>query len=359
MKKFLKRIIIVVSYVIILLVTKCFGYTIETDNIYEENKQKYNVKTYSVTADEEKKFLDDLKNLYTADGITYTLKDMEKEDKIEKLTRDILTTKTITTNTNNKAKISEELPQTIEYNQDGYVGTYELNTNNLDIKSHYNGYSEYLIEENRQYKDLQRNDLDFIPKQITKNGITLDLLKTDWQVQETKQLGETEVADKYTANCYYAGKIKRDNPYTYTVTATYSGTAEKTEEKPYIYTVYYEMQEIQEPIQEDSKINIMPILGGSGAGIIIAVFFFTRKNAKVYNLQYGQWKLVGKTYIRKPEINITRFSDTEVTNRYKIELSKNAINKLPLSKIQVIKGSKRMEHKLKQKGESYTFEITI
>lgn len=359
MKKFLKRVIIIITYVIILLVTKCFGYTIETDNIYEENQQKYNVKTYNVTADEEKEFLENLKELYTADGVIYTLKNMEKEDKTETLTRNITTTKTITTNTNDKAKIIEKLPQTIDYNQDGYTGMYELNTNNLDIKSHYNGYSEYLVEENKQYKDLQRNDLDFIPKQITKNGITLDLLNTDWEIQETKQLGETEVADKYIANCYYAGKIKKDNPYTYTITATYTGVAEKTEEIPFIYTVYYEMQEIQEPLQEDSKINIMPILGGSGAGLILAVFFFIRKNAKVYNLQYGHWKLVGKAYIRKPEINITRFSSTEVTNRYKIELSKNAMSKLKLSKIQVIKGSKRMEHKIKSKVESYTFEITI
>ena len=360
MKKFLKRIVVIVSYTLILTTVNCFAHTMETDKIVTENGEKYNIKTYSVTADEENTFIQSLKDSYTTDGIVYTLTDIKKDGGNITDRKEIITTKKIITKTNNKEQILNRLPTTLEYNENGYLGQYELNTDNLEIVSHYNGYTEYLIEENKQYSDLERNDLDFIPKQITKNGIKLDLLKTDWKVQSTKKMGDTEVADKYIANCYYAGKTKKDNPYTYTVTATYSGIAEKIEEKPYTYTISYKMEEIKEKTEkEDSKINILPVLGGGSVGLIIAVYFIIRKNTKIYNLQYGHWKLVGKTFVSKPKINLTKFSSSEVTNRYKIELSRNAVNKLNKDTIQVIKDSNVIEHRLKNVNVPYIFEVTI
>lgn len=360
MKKFLKRIVLIASYAVILTTANCFAYTIETDQIVTKNEERYDIKTYSVTADEENIFVQSLKDSYTTDRITYTLANIKKDGGNEITKREITTTRQINTDTKDRGKIITELPQTIEYNKDKYLGQYELDTNSLEIVSHYNGYTEYLIEESRQYVDLERNDLDFIPKQITKDGMTLDLLQTDWQVQTTKKIGDTEVTDKYIANCYYAGKMKKDNPYTYTVTATYSGIAEKTEEKPYTYTVFYKMEEIQEEsAQENSKINVIPVIGGGSLGLIIVVCFIVRKNTKIYNLQYGHWKVVGTTLIRKSRIDLTRYSKIEVTNRYKIELSKSAINKLKQSKIQIIKGSKIVEQKVNKTGESYIFEVTI
>lgn len=358
MKKYLKIIVILIGYILIINTTKCLSYSLETDNISIQNNEKYNIKTYTVTADEEDKFLQSLKDDYVVDGTKYILTDIKKDGGNELYKKEIVTSKQITTKTSNRERILNELPETIEYNENGYVGEYKINKDNMEIKSNYNGYTEYLIEENKQYSNLERNDLDFIPKQIVKDEVALDLLKTEWQVQTTKKIGDKEVADKYIANCYYSGKIKKDNPYTYTVTATYSGIAEKIEKKPYIYTVTYKVEE-QEAIQEKSEKNILPIFGGTGAGIIIVVFFIIRKNTKVYNLQYGYWKMVGKLHIRKSIIDITRFKDLEVTNRYKIKLSKNLVKKFKYSNIQIVKGSNIIEHKIKAENEPYTFEITI
>lgn len=360
MKKILKRLVLIVSCFIILMTVKSLGYTILTDDIITENGEKYNIKTYTVTADEENSFIQNLQYSYTVDGITYTLTNLNKDGGNQTDKREITTTKQITTDTNDKEKIIEKLPQTIEYNEDGYIGEYNLDTENLKIELHYNGYTEYLIEENIQYSNLERNDLAFITKQITKNGVTLDLLRTGWQVQTIKKIGDTEVADKYIANCYYAGKVKKDNPYTYTITATYLGRAEKTEEIPYTYTVSYKMeQKQQESIQEDSKINILPVIGGSGLGLIVVICYIFRKNAKIYNLQYGHWKLVGTVHIRNAKIDLTNFSKTEITNRYKIELTKSAIHKLKQSKLRIVKGSKILEQRVNTTGEYYTFEVTI
>lgn len=358
MKKYFKRVVIVVCYILILNTAKCFAYFLETNNISIQNNEKYNIKTYTVTADEENKFIQSLKDDYIIDETKYILTNIKKDGGNEADKKEIITSRQITTKTESKEQILNELPETIEYNEDGYIGQYKINIDNIEIKSQYNGYIEYLIEENRQYSDLERNDLDFIPKQITKDGIKLDLLKTDWQIQTTKKIGNTDVADKYIANCCYVGKIKKDSPYTYKVTAEYSGIAEKIQEKPYIYTVTYKLEE-QDAIQEKPEINILPIFGGSGAGIIIIVFFCIRKNTKVYNLQYGHWKMVGKLHIRKSKIDLTKFKDLEITNRYKIELSKNLVKKLKHSTIQITKGSNTIEHKIKAENELYTFEITV
>lgn len=124
----------------------------------------------------------------------------------------------------------------------------EYNTDNIQIKTNYNGFREDLIEETINYNGLSRNDLDFLPKQTIKDGITLDLLNIEWEVETTKKIGEYEVADVYTAKCYYAGKQRVDYPNTYSVTAEYTGTATKEIESPYTYKLKY--NKVPDPIPE-------------------------------------------------------------------------------------------------------------
>lgn len=276
--KILKRIVLCVTFTILLTVTNCFAATLENETQKQENNTIYKIKTYVVSKSEEQDFIDSIENSITIDNNTYTLKNMEKDILESTETISIETTKTIATKSKNKADILNELPTSLEYNENGFKGEYHLNEDSLKIKTNYNGFTEYLIEENIKYTDLEKNDLDYIPKQITKDNMTLDLLDTTWEVQSTKMLGNTEVPDKYIANCYYAIKNGKDNPYTYTVTATYNGTADKTEENTYQYTVTYQFEQEQaKATEEKSIINYIPIIAGSSSAIIIIVVFFIRK----------------------------------------------------------------------------------
>ena len=190
--------------------------------------------------------------------------------------------KKIITKSKNKVDILKELPATLDYNENGFTGIYNLDIDTLNIKTNYNGYTEYLVEENVRYTDLQKNDLDYIPKQIKKENITLDLLETTWEIQSTKMFGDNQVADKYIANCYYATKTRKDNLYTYTVTAEYNGIAEKTEENIFEYTVTYKyvIPEKVETPKEDKNINYTPIIVASSGVVIIVLFFFIKRNKK-------------------------------------------------------------------------------
>ena len=290
MKNILKKITIVLSMTLLLTTVNCFAYT-EESSITNENKL---IKTYTVNKDEEQDFLSQIQKEYSDKEYNYKLEKQDKSGGDYTESKDIITTKTITLKTNNTQKILKEFPETIEYSENDFNGEYVIDTDSLKVVTNYNGYTEYLVEDNKEYPNLSRNDLDFIPKEILKNGIKLDLLKVDWELQSTKMVGDYEVADKYIAKCYYAGKIRKDNPYTYTVTATYKGIATKTIENPYQYTLTYSFEKIPNN-------NLIYLIGGSSIGII-AIFFIVRKNAKVYNLNNGEYKFVGRIYIRKDKI---------------------------------------------------------
>ena len=349
MKNILKKITIVLSMTLLLTTVNCFAYT-EESSITNENNL---IKTYTVNKDEEQDFLSQIQKEYSDEEYNYKLEKQDKSGGDYTESKDIITTKTITLKTNNTQKILKEFPETIEYSENDFNGEYVIDIDSLKVVTNYNGYTEYLVEDNKEYPNLSRNDLDFIPKEILKNGIKLDLLKVDWELQSTKMVGDYEVADKYIAKCYYAGKIRKDNPYTYTVTATYKGIATKTIENPYQYTLTYSFEKIPNN-------NLIYIIGGSSIGII-AIFFIVRKNAKVYNLNNGEYKFVGRIYIRKDKIKLSRFAPFEKTNKYKIIIADRKVKKLENKMITIVKGKNTVSKLVNSNNniKPYTIEVRI
>lgn len=349
MKNILKKITIVLSMTLLLTTVNCFAYT-EESSITNENNL---IKTYTVNKDEEQDFLSQIQKEYSDEEYNYKLEKQDKSGGDYTESKDIITTKTITLKTNNTQKILKEFPETIEYSENDFNGEYVIDTDSLKVVTNYNGYTEYLVEDNKEYPNLSRNDLDFIPKEILKNGIKLDLLKVDWELQSTKMVGDYEIADKYIAKCYYAGKIRKDNPYTYTVTATYKGIATKTIENPYQYTLTYSFEKIPNN-------NLIYLIGGSSIGII-AIFFIVRKNAKVYNLNNGEYKFVGRIYIRKDKIKLSRFAPFEKTNKYKIIIADRKVKKLENKMITIVKGKNTVSKLVNSNNniKPYTIEVRI
>ena len=202
--KWIKRILAVCSFCTLLTVSNCFAVTLDKTNVTDDKSNCY--RTYLVQEDEQNSFIENIEKNIEVFGYKYTFDSYTIEGGTTTDTIDISTTKKITSRTNNLDSIINQLGTTISYEQDGYVGEYLLNTQNIQIKTNYNGFRENLIEETINYTSLSRNDLDFIPKQTVKDGLTLDLLNIEWKVETTKMIGEYEVADLYTAKCYYAGK---------------------------------------------------------------------------------------------------------------------------------------------------------
>lgn len=356
-----KKVLAVCSFCTLLTTTNCLAATQENTNITDDKLSCY--KTYLVQEDEKDTFIENLDKEIEVFGEKYTFESYTSEGGTTTDTIDITTTKKIISDTNNLNNIINQLGKTIHYEKDGYIGEYQLNTENIQIKTNYNGFREDLIEETINYTGLERNDLDFIPKQTEKEGLILDLLNVEWEVETTKMIGEYEVADLYTAKCYYAGKQRVNYPNTYSVTAEYTGTATKEILTPYTYTVKYNKVEEEIPtvtpeIVEKKENDILPIASGSTV-IILVILFFLSKNVTIYNYKDGKYVKLGKTILNNNTINLTKYSMSEVTNKYKLEFSKRLTNKLQGKMITISKGKNKIKTLVNTDSEKYSIEVRL
>jgi len=352
-KKLLKRTGMVLLSTILLTTANCFATT--NEEIFVKDNIEYIKRTYIVSQEQENDFLLNLEKEFKIDKKTYQLDNSTKTggDIIE--TIDINTTKTIKSDSNKTNKILEQLPEEIKYDKNDFKGIYKLDINSINVKTQYNGYREYLVEDTKIYSNLDTNDLNNIPKQIMKDGMVLDLITTNWEVTETRQIQDNAIPSKYKATCYYATKKRVDNPLTYIVTAEYNGTADKVIENDFTYEITYKH------ISTD-KNYIPTIILVSGITLIVVVIFITRKkNVIIYNFQNKEWKEIGKQRISKPIIKLDRYNYKVKSNRYKIVLDEKFINKHN-GKMIKIKRQKRTIDKLLNKNNNitpYTIDIVI
>lgn len=357
---FSKKILVIMSNILLLNIAgQCFAATNESI-IYSKNGTNYIDKVYIVEQANEQKFFDELQNEITINEIKYTYVDkkIENQDTIER--KDIKTTKKCVLNTNNKEKIIETLGTSIDYNEDGYIGTYTLDINSINVVTHNNGYYDKLIDKTVEYYELSKNDLDYIPKQITYKNKTLDLLNTKWEETATEKIGEATVGSQYKAICYYATKERVYRPNTYTITADYVGIAEKNVVNPLKITISYKEEKNLIDDVEEKDNNIIPILGGtSGIIIFLGGLLVFMKNVKVYNYQNGKWTYIGKALLLKGKLRLDRFRSKEVTNKYRIELSKNLTKKYKDKTITISKGINSVKQIVHTSDDIIDFEVRI
>ena len=351
--KWLRKILAVCSFCTLLTTVNCFAMT---EEITFSDDSNYCYKTYQIQEEEEKLFLEMLEKEITVGEQKYKYINYDKSGGNVETIIDISQEKTILSKTKNIDNIIEQLGETIKYEENGFVGEYTLNPNTLKITTNENGFREVLIEKTITYTNLEKNDLSFIPKETQKNGLTLNLLNVEWEVETTKEIGSYIVPNTYIGKGYYATKQRIDYPDTYTVTGEYFGTATKIEENPISITVKYEK------IVEDDKeeINILPVAGGISGILVIVLLFFTG-NITVYNYKNEQWKKVGKARMkRNNKIKLDRFSLIESSNKYKLVFSKRLTQKVKGKMITISKNNTTKQMLANVNNQiNYTIETRI
>lgn len=353
--KWYSKTIVVLSYMVLLNIgNQCLA-------VEQVENEKYIEKVYYIEQSKEQEFINNLDKEITINDKTYTYEKNNIEQEFSLDTRPIETTKTIKLDTNNRATIINKLGSTIDYNEDGYIGKYVLNEDSINIKTQNNGYYDTLIEKTEEYEDLDKNDLDYIPKQITYKGKVLDLLSTDWEETDTSKIGDVDVPSKYKAVCYYATKERINRPNTYIITAEYKGEAKKEVIKPSKITITYKEKKIEQPIIEEQDNNIaVTILGGTGTVIIfLGGLFLFMNNTKVYNYQKGKWVYIGKALLINKKMSLNKFRNKEITNKYKIELSKSLSKKYNNKTIEIYKGTNKINQLIHTNNDVMDFEIRI
>ena len=358
MKWYSKAIVIICNIILLNVANQCMAVE-NTDKEYTKDNQRYIDKIFYIEQDKEKEFINNISKEIVVNDITYIFEDSNIEQQFTVDTKQIQTTKKITLNTNDKDTIINKLGMTIDYKKDDYIGEYELIEDSIKIVTHNNGYYDKLIEKTQEYENLDKNDLDYIPKQITYKGKKLDLLNTKWEKTETTQMGESEVPSKYKAICYYATKERIYRPNTYTITAEYIGEAKKEILKPSKITVTYKEKIEEKPVEKKDNM-IIPVVTGTGTIVIFlgGIFLFMH-NAKVYNYQKGKWVYIGKALLINKKISLNKFRNKEVTNKYRIEFSKVLTKRYNNKTIIVKKGTNKIKQILYTNREIIDLEIRV
>ena len=207
----------------------------------------------------------------TRRGISYQYLEMVKEELPGSTeTKTVSQKETISTGSKDQAAIAAQAEQTIPYEQDGFKGELVLDTAGITAEESGRQSYSYGVNDTREYTGLASNDPYLIPKEVTKNGVTLAINDIQWTPTGVKPDGSGQPAS-YTATVTYSGKGWGSKVTGYTATLPYSGEVTKEIPGKVQYTLVYEEipPELPEPVQEEPA-GVSPLLVSGGIALAAA-----------------------------------------------------------------------------------------
>jgi hypothetical protein len=216
----------------------------------------------------------------------YTCSDILREVVIGEESKTFTVTESAESEKNDTDTVLGLFPQYTEYaDEDGFAGNLLLNT--ATVKSEVSGYgtrsTPYTVS--RSYPNLSDADTRYIPKTIDDNGRTLQMQDVQWQPDNTMNVNDYEIGDRYTAIVAYGGTKTSGYVKGYTITADYSGEVFRKGVTVIRYTVIFTGTEISssktapnpQPVQGGWIPLLLSVLAllGTGAGL-----YFSLKNRK-------------------------------------------------------------------------------
>ena len=204
----------------------------------------------------------------TRRGISYQYLEMYQEELPGSTeTKTVSQKETISTGSKDQAAIAAQAEQTTPYEQDGFKGELMLDSSGITAEESGRQSYSYTINDSREYTGLASNDPYLIPKEVTKNGVTLAINDIQWTPTGVKPDGSGQPAS-YTATATYSGKGWGSKVTGYTATLPYSGEVIKEIPGKVQYTLVY--KEIPpEPVQEEPA-GVSPLMVSGGIALAAA-----------------------------------------------------------------------------------------
>jgi hypothetical protein len=186
-------------------------------------------------------------------GYAYECADILREVVIGEESKTVTVTETAESKKNDTNTVLALLPQFKEVtDEDGFAGMLLLNT--ATIKSEVSGYgsSSTAYTVTRSYPNLSDADTQYIPKTIDDNGKTLQFQDVRWQTDNTMNMDDYEIGDRFTAIATYGGTKTSSYVKGYTITADYTGEVTRKGVTVIRYTVIFTGTEIPAPVPSPS-----------------------------------------------------------------------------------------------------------
>ncbi len=307
---------------------------------------------------------------FEQDSFKYTKNsvDIEKVTKTDTIkateTLDVILTKKEKEKLSN-LEIINLFQDSLPYEKDGYKGILQKDLSSLKIepnKTESNTtYTNQTItlNEKKTYYGLENNDYGLIPKTITKNGVTLNLVDANFvstNNEAISSVANTGVGTLYNCNAVYKGSYIKKIPNTktnvidYKATMEYKGDISKEIFEKNLITVSYVGNKIVD--------LTVPVVATTSGGILGGVIFlFVKRNVKVYNLINGSYQLIGKCKLTQKDrtINLTHLSIKAQSNIYKIVIDNNIYQKLNNQEINITLNNITKLQKLQNQVIDVTF----
>ena len=232
----MKRVLLCVLLTLSMSVS-AFALEVPTDTVVQNlNGSQQAIKTFTIPANQNPQSL--IEEPFELEGYLYTFADIVKEENMVDESKSHTETITLETDTDDLAKILDQLKPTIEYDDGVFCGTLALDHTSIHTEASGYATKSYTVSETKTIGQLDRNDMSYVPPTTVKNGRTLSLANVEWQVTGTDLVGETLMPSSYQAVATYSAKASYQAATGYVTTAEYTGdvTHEGVESVTYVLT---------------------------------------------------------------------------------------------------------------------------
>ena len=304
-------------------------------NMLVSNATDNNLKTFeeekTVEMNQIEEYKETLEQEISKDGITDKLEDIIEKENTKVVYKNKEVTKELIVNTNDKYEILNMFEQELNIKEDGYTGTLKIDNSSVTIEPNDSYKEEYKVYYEKEYKNVERNELNDIPKTIEKNDTTYYLVDPVWTVSKTQIIDGQDVPVLYNGIMKYEAIKERTVVTNYIATVKYNGKLEKEVIDTVTLTMKYTevpTQKIEEKQENKNNAVVPTVATGTGILICSGIILISRKNVSIYNYKNNTWKLVRKTKVKANEkiIDITPQNE-ELSKKYKIVLKNDLYNK--------------------------------
>ena len=230
-----------------------------------------------------------MKQGFEQDGYSFVLTDMLRQELPEQQSKAYTETVTVNSGSKELTAILPLLADTKEITtEDGFTGTLKLDASTITVEPAGYKNNSWTVSATRTYPNLSSMDLEYIPKTTTENGRTLNFSTVDWQTDNTENVDDDTIGNRFSAVVTYTGTASSRNVTGYTVTAQYSGEVEKVSLDKVQYVAVFHGTPIAP--QEVAKESVMDwrYLAIPGGLVLLCLAGFIA--AKIKNRKKGQNK---------------------------------------------------------------------
>jgi len=289
----MKKIITILAVLLLLSTTTALAAEYPTEFSSTADNGIYEIrKTYELPVGQEPS--EEVKKDFQQDGFSYVLIDLLRQELPQQQSRDYAETVTLDSASKELSDVMSLLADTkTATTEDGFTGTLTLDASTIAVEPAGYKTNSWTVTAIRTYPNLSDMDMQYIPKTTTENGRTLSFASVDWQTDNTMNVDDYAIGDRYTAVVTYSSTASGKSVTGYTVTAQYSGTVEKISLDKVRYVAIFHGTPIQ-PEQQPMDWRYLAIPAGLlaliGAGFAVSKLKKkgTKQHEEIQDADYEQ-----------------------------------------------------------------------